>query len=221
MVLVLASSGVRLGGSQLKWDDIEPMYEAGGKIVPGSDMPGKGRGVLACASVRVYVGSTEEHTTFVTPEAYGALMDYAIKWEADVGRPPRADDPVFKTDGIFPEADLHAGDTKEIPRDREGFGRPQKAREEGAAGSTWPLIHGFRSFWNKVMKDAVSDDSPVSSLTKKEYMMGHGGFSPLDRRLLLRAQVGACQGIHARRPGTDYRRGRAAEAVQRRGRTWR
>ena len=44
-----------------------------------------------------------------------------------------------------------------------------------------PLIHGFRSFWNKVMKDAVSDDSPALFLTKKEYMMGHGGFSSLDR----------------------------------------
>ena len=180
MVLVLASSGVRVGGSQLRWDDIEPMYKVGDKIVPRSEMPEKGKGSLACASVRVYVGSTEEHTTFLTPEAYGALLDYAIKWEADVGRPPRADDPVFKTDGIFPKPIS----TQAIQRKFRAIVRDsgvRKKHEKKGRRFDVPLIHGFRSFWNKVMKDAVSDDSPVSSLTKKEYMMGHSGFSPLDR----------------------------------------
>ena len=44
-----------------------------------------------------------------------------------------------------------------------------------------PMAHGFRRFWNKTVKDAMSADSPVSSLTKKEYMLGHTGMTAMDR----------------------------------------
>jgi len=42
-------------------------------------------------------------------------------------------------------------------------------------------MNGFRRFWNKTCKEAVSKDSPLASLIKKEYMMGHTGLIRLDR----------------------------------------
>ena len=180
VVLVLASSGVRVAGLQLKWEDIEALYEKGGKIVPGSEMPDNAKGRLACASIRVYTGSTEEYTTFITPEAYGALLDYAVKWEVDVGRPPRPEDPVFKTDGIFPKQLSTVAIQRKFLSIVTESGARRGHRKKGRRFDV-SLMHGFRSFWNKVVKDAASDDSPVSSLTKKEYMLGHNGFAELDR----------------------------------------
>ena len=84
MVLVLASSGVRLGGSQLRWDDIEPMYKVGDKMVPRSEMPGKGKGSLACASVRVYVGSTEG--TPHVPHPGGVRRPLGLRGQVGGGR---------------------------------------------------------------------------------------------------------------------------------------
>ena len=44
-----------------------------------------------------------------------------------------------------------------------------------------PIMNGFRRFWNKACKEASSRDSPLASLIKKEYMMGHVGLVSLDR----------------------------------------
>ena len=44
-----------------------------------------------------------------------------------------------------------------------------------------PGMNGFRRFCNKSMKDAISDDSPISSMIKKERMLGHSGLIKLDK----------------------------------------
>jgi len=42
-------------------------------------------------------------------------------------------------------------------------------------------MNGFRRFWNKTCKESLSRDSPLGSLIKKEFMMGHTGLIKLDR----------------------------------------
>ena len=44
-----------------------------------------------------------------------------------------------------------------------------------------PIMNGFRRFWNKACKESSSRESPLSSLIRKEYMMGHVGLVSLDR----------------------------------------
>ena len=42
-------------------------------------------------------------------------------------------------------------------------------------------MNGFRRFWNKTCKESLSRDSPLGSLIKKEFMMGHTGLIKLDK----------------------------------------
>ena len=52
-VLMLAGSGVRLGGLDLTWGDLTPIYSADGRLTEG---PGEG-GEMACVALHVYAGS--------------------------------------------------------------------------------------------------------------------------------------------------------------------
>ena len=45
--------------------------------------------------LQVYSGSAEGYTTFITPEAYGALQEYGRMWAQHMGRQPRHKDPMF------------------------------------------------------------------------------------------------------------------------------
>ena len=103
VILILASSGMRRGGLELKWGDIDPVYLKDGKPVAGRDAPEmSGTAEPACAKICVYRGESEEYVTFMTPEAYKALMEYKADWEEEVGRAPGPEDPVFKRGGREP-----------------------------------------------------------------------------------------------------------------------
>ena len=177
VILTIASSGMRVGGLELDWGDLTPIVRRDGRIVESGDAQ-DGEGV-ECAALRVYRGSREEYSTFVTPEAYEALMEYRLEWQRDVGRPPGPTDPMFKKNGPAPDRlgapSIDAQLNKLLHR--TGLRQPAPGKRRYKV----PALHGFRRFWNKTMKDAISDDSPVSSLTKREYMMGHAGMTALDR----------------------------------------
>ena len=181
IILMLASSGMRAGGLMLKWGDIDPIYRVDGKLVEGKDAPElQATCKPVCASVRVYQGSSEEYFTFITPEAYCALMDHAAKWEEDVGRPLVSSDPVFKQRGTF----LMPLDAKMacdriiaiVNKSRVRATHVRRGRRHHV-----PAVQGFRRFWNKTFSDNRIGDAPMSSIIKKEYMMGHYGVMPLDR----------------------------------------
>ena len=95
IILVLASSGMRVGGMQLRWGDLTPMYDVDGRMVQEGDLEGNAPGEVACVAVRVYRNSSDEYAALITPEAYRALMDYAVQWETEAGRKPGDGDPVF------------------------------------------------------------------------------------------------------------------------------
>ena len=77
LVLVLASSGVRLGGLDLNWEDLVPAYRVDGRLVLD---PGVNNDDIACAMLHVYRGSAESYTSFITPEAFEALSEYGLMW---------------------------------------------------------------------------------------------------------------------------------------------
>ncbi len=174
VILLLASSGMRKGGLRLLWKDFTPICR------DGDALSESGSGSPVCVAVRVYRGSAEEYTTFVTPEAWEAMQEWRTVWASEVGRPPNPDDPVFKREGMFPMMVGHGAINSGIERIIGKSGLRDGHDTDGKRYCV-PAIHGFRRFWNKTVKDAMSDDSPVSSLTKKEYMMGHTGMAPMDR----------------------------------------
>ena len=180
-ILVLASSGMRAGGMQLKWGDINPIYRVDGRLVDGRDAQElQGIGGPVCASVRVYQGSSEEYITFITPEAYRALMKHAAEDEQRIGRALNPDDPVFTkkqkygtpVDGNTMSCWMSSLVQKAGVR---------KAHTKKSRRYNVPIVHGFRRFWNKTYADNRIGNAPASSLTLKEYMIGHRGAMPMDR----------------------------------------
>ena len=179
-ILIMASSGVRRSGIELKWGDIDPVYMKDGMPVSGRDAS-KMRGTAepACAMMLVYRGEPEEYVTFMTPEAYKALMEYKADWEDEVGRPPGPEDPVFKRNGSKP-IPLKGRDVTQRLRviaKKAGVRKPSK---KNVKLCKVPLANGFRRRFNKVMTDTPTDGT-LGASRRKEYMMGHHGSVGLDR----------------------------------------
>ena len=179
LILTMASSGVRREGSLLRWGDLTRIYDVGGRMVREEDLGGRASGEPACVAVSVYRRTAQEYVTFITPEAYQAIMDYAAEWEADVGRKPRNDDPIFKRKTKLLNGLHKASIDTIIRKTASSAGVWMKHPDNPRLGKT-PASNGFRRFFNKTLKDTVSHESPVSTLTKIEYMMGHKGLLPLD-----------------------------------------
>ena len=175
LVLVLASSGVRVGGLDLIWEDLTPVYRmADGSIVLD---PGKDDSSVACAVLRIYRGTSEKYLAFITPEAFDALQVYGRIWAKMRCHLPRPKDPIFVV-----QRGTYAGASIKILRDRINR-MIRKAELRGIKkGRRYevPVMNGFRRFWNKTCKEAASGDS-LASLIKKEYMMGHQGLVSLDQ----------------------------------------
>ena len=179
-ILILASSGMRVGGMMLRWGDLTRIYGVDGRMVMEEDLKGRVSGELACVAVRVYRNSSEEYVTFITPEAYRALMEYAAEWEAKVGRKPGKVDPIFKNTQR-PPAMINVNNISGIMRRITSHAGVRKRQRDNPARWEVPLLRGFRRFFNKTMKDAKTRESALSALTKIEFMVGHKGITPLDR----------------------------------------
>ena len=179
-ILMLASSGMRRGGLELKWGDIDPVYLKDGKPVASEDAPEmRGTAEPACAKIHVYRRDSEEYITYMTPEAYNALMEYKAEWEEDVGRAPGPEDPVFKKRGSEPtllECNMIAKRLRQIVK-KSGVRKPSDKKGKSCQV---PLTNGFRRKFNKDVTDTPTDGS-VGASRRKEYMLGHYGSVGLDR----------------------------------------
>lgn len=180
IILIAASSGIRVGGFNLKWQDVTPVYKIDDRIVLELTESESKNAQVVCAMLAVYKGTSEEYPAFITPEAHTAIQDYRTTWIQETGREPKPTDPLFKQIGPF---------VKQLNPDAI------KARVDNvikAAGIRTPLVkgkrrhevpvmNGFRRFFNKTNKETLSKDSPLAALIKKEYMMDHVGLVQLDR----------------------------------------
>ena len=175
LVLVLASSGVRLGGLALKWGDLTPIYMADGRLTAD---PGGG-GEVACVALNVYAGSPENHTAFITPEAYSALQEGRRMRADSMGRQPDPEDYLFLATKLVPRKASEQIIAKRVRQMATKAGLRDKRTKNGPRFPT-QLVHGFRKFFSKTCKERLSGGS-LASLIRIEYMMGHVGLVPLDR----------------------------------------
>ena len=156
------------------------MYSVGGRIVKEEDLEEGTPGKFECVAVRTYRNTYAEYAAFITPEAYRAIMEYAVEWEADVGRKPHDSDPIFRsrkkprsmlgTNGVTA---IVTGIASSAGVRRRQCGNPGK----------WevPLLQGFRRFFNKTAKDTATGETVLATHIKTEFIIGHSGISPLDR----------------------------------------
>lgn len=175
MVLVLASSGVRLGGLELTWGDLTPIYLVDGRLTADPD---KGSEV-ACVAINVYAGSPENYTTFATPEAYRALQAYGHTWAKMMKHQAGPKDPIFLATKLLPRPIKTPAIAMRIRRMAVKAGLRNQDSKNGPRFNI-QLVHGFRKFFNKTCKEALSGDT-VAITTRLEYMMGHQGLVALDQ----------------------------------------
>lgn len=180
LILILASSGIRLGGLELKWEDVQPVYVVDDKIIIDITESQVSQAKILCGMILVYQGTFSQYTGFITSEAYHALLDYKSEWIQEVGREPKPQEPIFKREGSLPIKAKPTALKQRMERlvCRSGLRTPLV---KGKRRHEIPIMNGFRRFWNKTCKEALSKDSPLASLIKKEYMMGHTGLIKLDK----------------------------------------
>lgn len=180
LVLIAASSGIRVGGFNLDWEDVKPIYLLDEKLTMDLLESEVGKARLVCAALKIYKGSKEEYGAFITPEAYETLQDHRKEWIREVRREPKPTDPIFKLEGSL----LKRASISSIKKRIERMVEKAELRvqlQNGKRRHDVPIMNGFRRFWNKVSKETLSKDSPLASLIKKEFMMGHVGLTKLDR----------------------------------------
>lgn len=180
IILVLSSSAARIGGIDFTWKDIMPVYKVGNELKIDITESEESESSIACAMLKTYSGTSCEYPSFITPEAYSAIMDYKTEWIRDVGREPEPCQPLFKTDGDLPRKLTPTAIKKRIGRIvKDASLRPPLSK--GERRYDVPLMNGFRRFCNKTLKESLSKDSPLGSLIKKEFIIGHSGLVKTDR----------------------------------------
>ena len=175
IVLLLASSGVRLGGLNMTWGDLTPIYLEDGRLTTDPSDEGD----VVCVALDVYAGSPEKYTAFATPEAYAAILKYGRTWANMMCRQPRPDDHLFLATKLLPRKASEPSIAKRVREMATKAGLREQNKKKGVRFET-QLVHGFRKFFNKTCKEALSGDS-LASLIRTEYMMGHTGLVSLDQ----------------------------------------
>ncbi|MBM2819861.1 MAG: putative Phage integrase family protein, partial [Nitrosarchaeum sp.] len=175
-----ASSGIRVGGFDLNWEDLVPIYKIDEELKFEITEFEEKNAEVACAMLKIYQGTNSGYPAFITPEAYDAIMDYKSDWIQEIGREPKPNEAIFKKEGILPRRATIVSIKKRVERMVKRAGL-RKMLVKGKKRHDVPIMNGFRRFWNKNCKESLSRDSPLASLIKKEFMMGHMGLIKLDK----------------------------------------
>lgn len=184
IILIASSSGIRLGAFDFQWKHIRPVYEYDGKLLWEDEQITESvakSGRIACGMILIYAGSEHNQFAFITPETYQAIQDYKIKWTQEIGKEPKPDEPFLKHESSLVIKPLEITGlwcrVRKVVKD-SGYRTPLA---KGKRRHNVPLMNGFRRYFNKTNKEALSKDSVLAELIKKEMMMGHTGLIQLDK----------------------------------------
>ena len=154
IVTVFSSGGFRVESwNYFKWKDVVFFKNTNGSF--------KGAGLL------VYRGDPESYWTHITPEACNYLTQYKELWKSQTGKYPQPDDPLLKVTKTEFVKRLNAfGVKKRVERLTKKIGL-RDSLPEGKRRYEVPLNHGFRKYFNTMLRRAKVD------YLDKEDMMGH------------------------------------------------
>jgi hypothetical protein len=154
IITVFSSGGFRLEAwNYFTWKDI--------KLFKNQDNSYKGGALL------IYANDTEQYWTHITPEACKYVELYREKWKSDIGIYPKDDQPFLKAVKYPTIHRLNStGVKKRIEKIVKSIGM-RESLPEGKKRYEVPLDHGFRKYFNTMMRRAK-----VNYLDKED-MMGH------------------------------------------------
>jgi len=154
IITVFSSGGFRLEAwNYFTWKDI--------KSFKNQDNSYKGGALL------VYGKDEESYWTHITPEACKYVELYREKWKSDIGVYPKDDQPFLKAVKYPTIHRLNStGVKKRIEKIVKSIGM-RESLPEGKKRYEVPLDHGFRKYFNTMMRRAK-----VNYLDKED-MMGH------------------------------------------------
>lgn len=183
LILLAASSGIRAGAFTLNWKHLVPVYQYEEKYLwEEQDVTEtiSQKGKVVCGMIKIYSGSKWEYMAFITPECWNAIEEYRKYWTKEIGKEPKPDDPFFKKQGPFVRPLTENGIRKRMERiiNDSSIRMPLA---QGHRRYEVPLFNGFRRFFNKANKKALSKNSTLAQLILKENMMGHVGLIKLDK----------------------------------------
>ena len=174
LILLLCSSGIRIGSVEyLRWKHVKPVEYKDQKF--------------AKLIVPVSKGDNEVYITFMTPEAYEALLEYRRMREAE-GEKITPDSPLIRVvkwskseaKGVPLPAnsktlrnEIHKLWEKAGLRERSG-GRPHEVK----------AVHGFRKFFATRLENAGVGRSMVETLLGHKISVVSNYFKPSERELL-------------------------------------
>ncbi len=180
VILVAASSGIRVGAFDFKWEDIKPISRVNENLSVGNNILEKVDGKLECATIVVYKGSRDMYEAFITPEAFDALLEYRKLWAFEVKQEPVGSDFVFTKAGPHKELLGRISVTRKIQKIRMRSGLGKQLRTSKRRNDV-PVMHGFRKFFNKAIKNTPSSYEFIGQYILRERMMGHSSLVELDK----------------------------------------
>jgi len=184
LILLASSSGIRAGAFDFRWKHLIPVYQYGEKLLwEEEDITESvvNEGKVVCAMIKIYADSKDQYFAFITPECWNTIQEYKLSWTNEVNREPKPNDLFLKYSGSSLVRPIG------IPSVRKrlvtilvdaGLRTPLT---EGKRRHNVPAFNGFRRFFNKANKQALSKNSSLAQLIMKENMMGHNGLIRLDR----------------------------------------
>lgn len=161
LVLTLVSSGIRIGAFEtLKWKHITPMYQ-------------KDSTEIIAAKIIAYPGDREQYYSFLTPEAYNALiewMDYRSACSEIITKESFIMRDIWQMDDLEGAANPKPLNSFAITRLLNRAWQAQKVRiklPQGEKRHEFKTAHGFRKYFK-----TQSEQARVPSI-KIEMYMGH------------------------------------------------
>ena len=179
VILAESSGGFRVGAwNDITWDCITPVYKVGNEYKIELDK--NEVGIIVCAVVRIYKGTSEEYDTPISIEAWDKLIEHKVSWIHKVKREPQYSDSVVleRFTKPTPVTDKAIRSRLEKIRVRAGIVTPLT---EGKRRHEVPVTAGLRRFHCKVIMECPSKLSTLSSLVIKERLMGHKGIVKTDK----------------------------------------
>ena len=154
IITLFSSGGFRLEAwNYFTWKDLKMFKNEDGSYKGGA--------------LRIYANDQEEYWTHITPEACKYIKLYTEKWKTDIGEYPKKDQPLLKAVKYPTIHRLNSmGVKKRIEKLAKSIGMRQSL-PEGKKRYDVPLDHGFRKYFNTMMRRAK-----VNFLDKED-MMGH------------------------------------------------
>lgn len=180
IILIAASSGIRTGAFDFRWEDVRPVYRVNGNLVVEEKIPEHTNRKLECATITVYKGSTDVYDAFITPEAFDALMEYRKLWIYEIKHDPADTDYVFKKSGPHKELLGRVSITQKMQKIRKRAGLASYLKNSKRRHRV-PVMHGFRKFFNKTIKNTPSSYEFIGQYILRERMMGHSSLVELDK----------------------------------------